>query len=112
MCAPDAAGLKENHNSEAANETGRGHIMSKRAPFLIGFTLLIAGLARMYVESQVTGTLIIPGCLGSDFTVHLDVPIWRRLHCWGCYASTAGAALVAYVALQKAPRHPVRQTGL
>lgn len=86
--------------------------MSKRAPLLIGLTLLIAGLTRMYIESQVTGTLIIPGCLGSDFTVHLDTPIWRRLHCWGCYASTAGAALVAYAGLQKARKQPLQQTGL
>ncbi|MGH1421570.1 MAG: hypothetical protein ACRBEQ_07110 [Hyphomonas sp.] len=86
--------------------------MSKRAPLLIGMALLMAGLARMYVEAQATGTLIIPGCLGSDLAVHLDVPIWNRLHCWGCYASAAGASLIAFSGFQKVRKTTPQQSGL
>lgn len=86
--------------------------MTKQTRLLIGIALLIAGLSRMYVEAQTTGTLIIPGCLGSDFTVHLDAPLWRRVHCWGCYISATGGALIGSAALQNVLILPRRQQGL
>lgn len=86
--------------------------MTKQTRLLIGIVLLIAGLSRMYVEAQTTGALIIPGCLGFDFTVHLDAPLWRRIHCWGCYVSTTGGALISSAAFQNVQTLSRRQQGL
>lgn len=86
--------------------------MGTRVPFIIGITLLIAGLIRMYIEAQTAGVLLIPTCLGGDMAVSLDLPIWQRLHCWGCYAAASGASVLAFTGFKYYRRATPLKSGL
>lgn len=78
--------------------------MTKRYGLILGAALLAAGLVRMYFEAQATGTLLIPGCLGNDFVVHVETPVWARLHCWGCYSAALGAMTLIGAFFSSFPR--------
>ncbi len=61
-----------------------------------GMALVIIGSIKAWTHAMAAGTLAVPGCLGSDFILKLDVPIWHRVHCWGCYVAIVGLALAAF----------------
>lgn len=66
----------------------------------------------MYIEAQTTGVLLIPTCLGADMAVSIDVPIWDRLHCWGCYAAATGLAVLSAVGFKRYGAAILQKIGL
>jgi hypothetical protein len=69
--------------------------MSKYAILFLGLTLIVVGALKTWMHLQTARTLLVPGCLGSDFIIRLDAPITLQTHCWGCYVALTGTALVA-----------------
>lgn len=70
--------------------------MSVRNQVLLGLAILLIGLIKAIDHSMAAGTLAIPTCFGNEITLSVDVPIWHRVHCWGCYVAAFGAALVSH----------------
>lgn len=63
---------------------------------LAGMALALIGALKAWTHAMAAGTLAVPGCLGGDFILKVDVPLWHRVHCWGCYVAIIGTALALY----------------
>lgn len=70
--------------------------MSVRNQVLLGLAILLIGLIKAVDHSMAAGTLAIPTCFGNQITVSVDVPLWHRVHCWGCYVAAFGAAMMTH----------------
>ena len=57
--------------------------------------LVIIGAMQAWTHAVAMSTLLVPGCLNGGFYLQVDVPVWQRVHCWGCYVAIAGLALLA-----------------
>lgn len=70
--------------------------MSARTQIFIGLSLLVIGLIKTVDHSMAAGMLTIPTCFGGEITMSVDVPLWHRVHCWGCYVAAFGLAVLAH----------------
>jgi len=70
--------------------------MSARTQILIGLSFLVIGLMQAVDHSMAAGMLTIPTCFGGEITMSVDVPLWHRVHCWGCYVAAFGLAIMTH----------------
>ncbi len=78
--------------------------MTARIQALLGAALLLIGALKALSHLTAASTLTIPGCLGGNFIVQLDTPLWHQIHCWGCYVALLGLGLMLHTALQLAQK--------
>ncbi len=73
--------------------------MSPKIRFATGAIVTAIGAAKAWTHAQALGSINIPGCLGSTFTLHVQAPLAAQAHCWGCYVAALGAALMLSAAM-------------
>ncbi len=62
--------------------------------FFIAMVVLV-GAGKAWMHGNAMATLSVPGCLGQNFTIRLDLPVWQQAHCWGCYLAIGGLIILA-----------------
>lgn len=67
---------------------------------LLGIALMVVGGLKLNATANTAGSLILPGCMGGQFVIPVDVPEQTYLHCWGCYVALAGFIVLGSAVLK------------
>ncbi len=79
--------------------------------FAVGTALFLIGILKVWLHMNTATTLMVPGCLGTEFVIRLSATQSDLGHCWGCYVALAGlfimlGALIVKISQMPAPPIP------
>ena len=68
---------------------------------VFGILLMAVGGLKTWLHIGALPVLALPTCNGKTLTVALsEASLFEQVHCWGCYAFTAGLGVVLFAVYQ------------